>query len=163
MLTGCPTFNLLVEEIVQEQKDLEKLWKKLKQFVVEKKYIVVALSKIQENIDNVSESDDNTLTLPNYGYTIIDVKNKYDSIFIFLRKIWYDPKKDEKCKLYEDDLVKKNPTLKNERNEGTLILGIFANLTISFGRLYQGILIDHCLLHSKLGGGPYTREVRLCH
>ena len=123
MLTGCPTFNLLIEEIVQEQKDIEKLWKKLKQFVVEKKYIVVALSKIQENLYNVSESDDNTLTLSNYGYTIIDVKNKYDSIFIFLRKIWYDPKKDDKCKQYEDELVKKNPTLKNERNEGTLILG----------------------------------------
>ena len=87
MLTGCPTFNLLIEEIVQEQKDLEKLWKKLKQFVVDKKYIVVALSKIQENIDNVSESDDNTLTLPNYGYTIIDVKNKYDSIFIFFNTL----------------------------------------------------------------------------
>ncbi len=135
MLTGCPTFNLLIEEIVQEQKDLEKLWKKLKQFVVEKKYIVVALSKIQENIDNVSESDDNSLTLPNYGYTILDIKNKNDSTFIFLRKIWYDPKKDEKCKLYEDDLVKKNPMLKNERNEGTLILGI-RFIYRRIGRLY---------------------------
>lgn len=123
MLTGCPTFNLLIEEMILEPKDLDKLWRKLKQFVIEKKYIVVALSKIQENMDNNSESDDNTLTLPNYGYTILDVKNKFDSTFIFLRKIWYDPKKDEKCKAYEDDLVKKNPTLKNERNEGTLILG----------------------------------------
>ena len=67
---------------------MEKLLKKLKQFVFENKYIFVVLSKIQENLDNLSESGDFSLRLPNYGYTNIDIKNKYDSIFIFLRKIW---------------------------------------------------------------------------
>ena len=110
----------------------------------------------------MSESDDNTLTLPNYGYTIIDVKNKYESIFIFLRKIWYDPKKDDKCKLYEDDLVKKNPTLKNERNEGTLILGK-GQLLSSFGRFYQRIQLDNCLLHTELGRSENQRKICLCN
>ena len=52
---------------------------------------MVALSKLSENemgIDqDQSEVEDDMLTLPNYGYTILDVKNKYKENFIVLRKI----------------------------------------------------------------------------
>ncbi len=75
------------------------------------------------NIDqDASEIDDDMLTLPNYGYTILDVKNKYKDNFIVLRKIWYDQKKEDKCRIYEEELVKENPILGGEIYDGLLIL-----------------------------------------
>ena len=101
LLTGCPTFHISIEDLFRNE-GADSCLKKLKQFVVDKKYIVVALSKLSENemgIDqDQSEVEDDMLTLPNYGYTILDVKNKYKENFIVLRKIWYDQKKEEKCK-----------------------------------------------------------------
>jgi hypothetical protein len=124
MLTGCPTFNFLIDELIQDAK-FDKLCRFLKQYVIEKKFIVVALSKYVENNDvNNSDFDDNMLTLPNYGYTVLDVKSKHDNWFIYLRKVWYDPKKEEKCKQYLDELTAKFPSLKSEINEGILILSL---------------------------------------
>jgi hypothetical protein len=67
--------------------------------------------------------DDDMLTIPNFGYTIPDAKNKYKDNLIFLRKVWYDGKKEEKIKKYEESFLKANPMLDKEMNEGTLILG----------------------------------------
>jgi len=123
ILTGCPTFHINIDEL-NKNEGADSCLKKLKTFVVDKKYIVVALSKLSENELNLDQSDvdDDMLTLPNYGYTILDVKNKYKENFIVLRKIWYDQKKEEKCKEYEKILVQNNPILGGELYEGLLIL-----------------------------------------
>jgi len=84
------------------------------------------------NIDpDQSEVDDDMLTLPNYGYTILDVKNKYKENFIVLRKIWYDQKKEEKCKEYEKILLQNNPILGGELYDGLLILSKYNYISYS--------------------------------
>jgi hypothetical protein len=126
VLTGCPTFYLNIEDQLKAE-GTEGCLKKIKQLVVDKKYIVVAMSKsldIDLQNDNASEIDDDMMTVPNFGYTILDIKNKYKDNLIILRKVWYDQKKEEKIKKYEETLEKANPLLKGDINEGTLIMSI---------------------------------------
>lgn len=140
LLTGCPTVYLDLKEMVKFE-GAENLLKKIKQFVVDKKYLCVAISKSEgefmnnnnananansnNNNNNNEEFDDNNLTVPNFGYTILDVKSKYKDDLIILRKVWYDQKKEERIKKYEEDLLKSNPSHKTDMNEGTLVLSIF--------------------------------------
>lgn len=124
MLTGCPTLFLNLEEMIKSEGQ-ESCLKKIKNFVTDKKYLTVAVSKIVDVDpvnDNASEIDDDMLTIPNFGYTILDVKNKMRDNLIVLRKVWYDGKKEEKVKRYEEEFIKANPLLEREINEGTLIL-----------------------------------------
>ena len=132
LLTGCPTVYLDLKEMVKFEGP-ENLLKKIKQFVVDKKYLCVAISKSETeftgnnnaNNANYEEFDDNSLTVPNFGYTILDVKSKYKDDLVILRKVWYDQKKEEKIKKYEEDLLKSNPSHKTDMNEGTLVLSKF--------------------------------------
>jgi hypothetical protein len=123
LLTGCPTVYINLEELVKSE-GYENCLKKIKQFI-DKKYITVAISKsidIDLNNENMSEYDDEMLTISNFGYTILDIKPKFKDNLIILRKVWYDQKKEEKIKKYEEMLEKENPMLRGELNEGTLIL-----------------------------------------
>jgi len=135
LLTGCPTVYLDLKEMVKFEGE-ENLLKKIKQFVVDKKYLCVAISKSEDingnnNIDNSGNNynneneeayNENNLTVPNFGYTILDVKSKYKDDIIILRKVWYDQKKEEKIKSYEEELLRGNPSHKTDINEGTLVL-----------------------------------------
>ena len=127
VLTGCPTLFFSIEDELRFN-DKEKLIKQLKNFVVDKKYLTVAISKIvyvegDENNNNNEILEDDMLTIPNFGYTIIDVKNKYKDNFITLRKVWYDGSKDKAVQAYEENFIKEYPYIENEINlGGTLIL-----------------------------------------
>jgi calpain-15 len=124
ILTGCPTLYINLEELIKTE-GLDGCLKKIKQFVIDKKYLTVAVSKLVEIDPNENASefdDDNMLTIPNFGYTILDVKSKMRDNLIVLRKVWYDGKKEEKVKKYEEAFLKANPLLEREMNEGTLIL-----------------------------------------
>jgi hypothetical protein len=150
LLTGCPTVYLDLKEMVKFEGE-ENLLKKIKQFVVDKKYLSVAVSKseaefINNNVNvnnannNNEEFDDNSLTVPNFGYTILDVKSKYKDDLIILRKVWYDQKKEEKIKKYEEDLLKSNPSHKTDMNEGTLVLSKFFVLRLFIKKLIYIII-----------------------
>jgi len=131
LLTGCPTVYLDLKEMVKFEGP-ENLLKKIKQFVVDKKYLSVAISKSEGemigNNEGIQESDENSLAVPNFGYTILDVRSKYKDDLIILRKVWYDQKKEERIKKYEEDLLRSNPSHKTDINEGTLVISKF-NLT----------------------------------
>lgn len=119
MLTGCPSFHINLEDLLKND-GYEHCIKSLKSFVYEKKYLVVALSKSLENEMNQEQEEDDMLTIPNYGYTVLDVKDKHSDNLIYLRKIWYDEKKEEKIKQYQNALKEANPKL--EINEALLVL-----------------------------------------
>lgn len=148
LLTGCPTVYLDLKEMVKFEGP-ENLLKKIKQFVVDKKYLCVAISKSESefindgnvnnnlNENNNEEFDDNSLTVPNFGYTILDVKAKYKDDLIILRKVWYDQKKEEKIKKYEEDLLRSNPSHKTDMNEGTLVLSNFFIYKNFFQKKFQ--------------------------
>ena len=126
VLTGCPTLFFSIDDELRFN-DKEHLIKKLKNYVVDKKYLTVAISKIvyvegDENNNTNENIENDMLTIPNFGYTIIDVKNKYKENLIILRKVWYDGTKDQAVQAYEENFVKENPYIENELNLGTLIL-----------------------------------------
>ena len=90
-LTGCPSFSYNLENLQSEEK--KDIFNKIKNFVLEKKYLVVAISKMNDldsNNNNEENEDDTSLTVPNYGYTIIDIKMKYKPNLIVLRRVWFD-------------------------------------------------------------------------
>lgn len=119
LLTGCPTFHLNLDELVKTDGH-EICLKRLKTFVSEKKYLVVALSKPNESELGNDEAEDDMLTIGNYGYTVLDIKNNHSDYLVTLRKIWFDQKKEENIRLYEEELKKNFPML--ETNEGQLTL-----------------------------------------
>lgn len=122
MLTGCPTLYLNLEDLVKFEGQ-ENCLNKIKNYVLDKKYIVVAIAKtnLNEQQENDSEYEDENLTISNFGYTVLDLKTKFND-FIVLRKVWYDQKKEEKIQKYQEELKDRNPALASEINEGTLIL-----------------------------------------
>ena len=126
ILTGCPTLYFNIEDLLKTE-DKDTLIKRLKQNVVDKKYLTVAISKMgdgdqMEDPNNTNPAEDDMLTIPNFGYTIIDVKTKYKENLIVLRKVWYDGTKEKAIQQYEENFLKENPMLENETSVGTLIL-----------------------------------------
>lgn len=134
LLTGCPTLYMNLEDMIRTE-NIESCMKKIKQYVVDKKYIVVAISKSSDielgGSNEEDEIDDDMMTVPNFGYTILDVKSKFKDNLVVLRKVWYDQNKEEKIKRYEEALEKANPILRSEMNEGTLMLCKINDIIIS--------------------------------
>ena len=108
-LTGCPTIFSNIDE------NNDDFFNKLKEYI-DKNYIVVAMSKI--NNDNQNQN----LTISNFGYTILDVKNKYKPNLVVLRKIWYDEKTEKNIESYNNKLFNQYPSLINEINDNILLL-----------------------------------------
>ena len=134
-LTGCPSFSYNIENIQGEEK--KELFNKIKNYVIEKKYLVIALSKMPEIDNNNMEEqneDDNSLTVPNFGYTIIDVKTKFRPNLIVLRKVWYDEKKEANIENYLNSLINDYPSIISEINDSNLIL-TFKDFLKEFGSL----------------------------
>lgn len=123
LMTGCPSFHINLDDLMRNDSN-ENCIKTIKSYVFEKKYLVVAMSKSNENeAENEAEGvndNDESITLPNYGYTILDVKDKNYENIVYLRKIWYDERKEEKIKLYQKTLKDRYP--KAELNEAQLVM-----------------------------------------
>ena len=125
-LTGCPSFSYNLENLQNEEK--KEIFNKIKNFVIDKKYLVVAISKMPDlennNMENNNEEneDDTGLTVPNFGYTIIDVRTKYKPNLIVLRKVWFDEKRENNIDNYINNLINEYPSMMNEFNDNTLVL-----------------------------------------
>ena len=120
-LTGCPSFIYNLENLKNEEK--KDIFNKIRNFVVDKKYLVVAISKMTDMENNNEENEeDGSLTVPNFGYTIIDVKTKYKPNLIILRKVWYDERKENNIENYLNNLVNEYPSMGNEINDSVLAL-----------------------------------------
>ena len=125
-LTGCPSFSYSLENLQPEEK--KDIFNKIKNFVIEKKYLVVAISKMPDlennNLENNNEENEEEtgLTIPNFGYTIIDVKTKYKPNLIVLRKVWFDEKRENNVDNYINNLISEYPSLMNEYNDNLLFL-----------------------------------------
>ena len=122
-LTGCPSFSYNLENLQNEEK--KDIFNKIKNFVLEKKYLVVAISKMNDldsNNNNEENEDDTSLTVPNYGYTIIDIKMKYKPNLIVLRRVWFDEKRENNIDNYINNLINEYPSLVNEFNDNVLVL-----------------------------------------
>ena len=122
-LTGCPSFSYNLENLQSEEK--KDIFNKIKNFVLEKKYLVVAISKMNDldsNNNNEENEDDTSLTVPNYGYTIIDIKMKYKPNLIVLRRVWFDEKRENNIDNYINNLINEYPALVNEFNDNVLVL-----------------------------------------
>ncbi len=149
ILTGCPTLYFSIEdELKNENKD--KLIKKLKNYVCDKKYLTVAVSKMIDYDNNNNNEDiieDHMLTIPNFGYTIIDVKNKFQENLIVLRKVWYDGNKEKIVQEYEESLEKGNYLISNELSAGTLILKFddflkeFSSFAVCYAKNWEEVRI----------------------
>ena len=145
-LTGCPSFSYNIENVQNEEK--KELFNKIKNYVLEKKYLVIAISKMPEidnnNIDDQND-DDNTLTVPNFGYTIIDVKTKFKPNLIVLRKVWYDEKKETNIENYLNNLYNDYPSIMNEVNDSTIALTFkeflkeFSSLAVCFTKNWEEV------------------------
>ena len=145
-LTGCPSFSYNIENIQGEEK--KEMFNKIKDYVIDKKYLVIAVSKMPEIDNNNMEEpneDDTSLTVPNFGYTIIDVKTKYRPNLIVLRKVWYDEKKEANIENYLNNLINDYPSLMGEVNDSTLILTFkeflkeFSSLAVCFTKNWEEV------------------------
>jgi len=144
-LTGCPSFLYNLENICGEEK--KEMFNKIKSYVIEKKYLVVAISKMNELENNNEEEkeDDTSLTIPNFGYTIIDIKTKYKPNLIVMRKVWFDEKKEANIENYLSNLVNEYPSMITELNENNLILTYkdflkeFSSLAVCFTKNWEEI------------------------
>lgn len=153
MLTGCPTFYLIIEEMLRNDETKKAFINKLKEYVVDKKYLTIAMSKIieQEQEDETNSS----LTLGNFGYTVLDLKSKGKNTFIYLRKVWFDQKKEEDIQAYEEKLFTQHPSLKNDLTEGMLILELedfireFEALSICYTSNWEEVRIRGKFIQAK--------------
>ena len=144
-LTGCPSFSYNIENVQNEEK--KEIFNKIKNYVIEKKYLVVAISKMPEMDNNMEEQndDDNSLTVPNFGYTIIDIKTKYKPNLIVLRKVWYDEKKEANIENYLNNLINDYPSIIGEVNDTTLLLTFkeflkeFSSLAVCFTKNWEEV------------------------
>ena len=126
-LTGCPSVLINLKENININNDMNEendIFNSIKNFVIDKKYIVVAISKISEYINNNGDNDnlESRLTIPNYGYSIIDIKDKFSPGIIILRKVWYNEKIEKNIDNYTNQILNQYPSLLNELNDNSLIL-----------------------------------------
>ena len=136
ILTGCPTFFYNLEKIVKTKDDLEIFYKNLKEYIYDKKYLVIATSKnLDEENNFIEEDSDNSfdtnkenlkLTIPDFGYTILDIlnleDNDYDHYFIILRRVWLDEEIDINVANYMKKIINDYPPLINKFTENNLLI-----------------------------------------
>ena len=149
LLTGFPTFYFNINELKdkidneeEEEEEGEKLLEKLKYFLKDKNYICQAVRENQEDIDedDMDLNENLFMTLPDYGYTILDIlnlKNNDDERqdILILRKIWFDKDKEEILEKEQENLKNNFNELNNILNE--INIGItYSNFIQEFNTLY---------------------------
>ena len=132
-LTGCPSILINLKDNF-EINEKNEIFERIKNYITVKKYIALAISKLDEekinndnefigqNKNNNNKLYDSKLTIQNYGYSIIDIKDKYKPGIIILRKIWYDEKKEKIIDNYTNQIISHFPTLINDLNDNIIIL-----------------------------------------
>ena len=77
-----------------EINEKNEIFERIKNYIIDKKYIALAISKNNEEernkeneLNDNNKLNDTKLTVPNYGYSIIDIKDKYNpGIIIRIKK-----------------------------------------------------------------------------
>ena len=112
-----------------EINEKNEIFERIKNYIIDKKYIALAISKNNEEernkeneLNDNNKLNDTKLTVPNYGYSIIDIKDKYNPGIIILRKIWYDEKREKLIDNYTNKIINQFLTLINDLNDNTIIL-----------------------------------------
>ena len=122
ILTGCPTVFFSVEDLIRSE-ERNVLFNKLKEYVVDRKFLTVAISRMNFNENNEAiEENENSLTVPNFGYTVVDVKTKYNPNLIVLRKVWFDEKTEQNVENYLTHFMQEYPAVISEITDTTLLL-----------------------------------------
>ena len=163
-LTGCPSFSYNLENLQSEEK--KDIFNKIKNFVIEKKYLVVAISKMPDlennNMENNEENEDDSLAVPNFGYTIIDVKTKYKPNLIVLRKVWFDEKRENNVDNYINNLINEYPAMMNEFNDNILALTFkdflkeFSSLAVCLTKNWEEVHVRGKFV--KIGGDDFVNR-----
>ena len=163
-LTGCPSFSYNLENLQSEEK--KDIFNKIKNFVIEKKYLVVAISKMPDlennNMENNEENEDDSLAVPNFGYTIIDVKTKYKPNLIVLRKVWFDEKRENNVDNYINNLINEYPAMMNEFNDNILALTFkdflkeFSSLAVCLTKNWEEVHVRGKFV--KIGGDDFINR-----
>ena len=126
LLTGCPTFFFVKDEI----NDFDD---KIYDYVKNKNYLVVALKRLDQN--EIQEDDIDSMITPDMGYTILNIENKENRKFILLRNILYSIEQNELIKDYQEKIFKDYPVLKQNSIPGTIILD-YEDFKEEFGNIY---------------------------
>ena len=126
LLTGCPTFFFVKDEI----NDFDD---KIYDYVKNKNYLVVALKRLDQN--EIQEDDIDSMITPDMGYTILNIENKENRKFILLRNILYSIEQNELIKDYQEKIFKDYDILKQNSIPGTIILD-YEDFKEEFGNIY---------------------------
>ena len=106
ILTGCPTISYNISDLIDNKNDFQKFYKKINNYLREKKYLIIA----------ISNETDNYLTTPGIGYTILDIINKNGNILIILRINLFEQKVEKNVKNYMQKINKKYKEVINKYN-----------------------------------------------
>ena len=148
LLTGCPTFCYPIEnENYNDNEYKSDMLKKIKTFVIDKKYLVMA---INNHLAEEEEQNENVkgLTIPGLGYSILDILSIDKHIFLKLRKVWFDQNEqniDKNVQAYHEQYNSIIPELENEITEGKMFLSLedflkeFNELAICYVKSWEEI------------------------
>ena len=141
-LTGCPSFYFLTEELIRN--GIHEFYNKIYDYVINKKYLVMAIKKINEDIDDSNNNNlNNSFIVNDFGYTILDIVDKGSIKFLLLRKVIFQQEKEEIIENYHNQILNKFPDLKNILIPGTIIFSLedfikeFTNINVCYVKNWE--------------------------
>lgn len=153
MLTGCPTFCYPIASLVRDD-DKSELLIKLKDYVIDKKYLAIAMARKSE--ENEEENEETTaLTLPNLGYTVLNLIQKGKETFLTLRKVWFDKAVEDNVLEYHKKYCDLLPGLESELEDGKMMITVddfikeFNVLTVCYTKPWQEIRLRGKFIFGK--------------
>ena len=152
ILTGCPAKAYKISELIHNKNNIQNLYNKINQYLNEKKYLLIAVSK--ENNDDEDDENNGYLTIPGIGYTILDILNKNENIFIVLRINIFDKNIEKNSENYMQKLNKRYYSIidnykgnNNNNKDNILILNIedfikeFKSLIVCYTKKWEEVRI----------------------
>ena len=139
ILTGCPTISFNISDLTNNKSDIDNLYNIINDYLNEKNYLIIA----------ISNKNYNNLTMPDMGYTILDIVNQNKNIFIVLRINIFDKKIEKNNDIYKKKIIKKYPSLIEEYNDDNSILIFtiddflkeFKNIVVCYTKKWEDIRI----------------------
>ncbi len=126
ILTGCPTILYNISNYTNNKNNIINFFNKLYEYIIEKNYLTIA----------ISNETDNYLTLPEIGYTITDIINKNETIFVVLRINLFNKKNVKNIDDYIKKINKKYPGITNEyNNDDDLLILLIEDFLNEFKRV----------------------------
>ena len=123
LLTGCPTFYFLIEDLVRDD-DKTNLFNKLNEYVKMNNYLVMAVRSLKDEEEENNNNDDVFISTPNFGYTILDIVITKNVPFIILRRVWYNQEKDEAVSSILETLKANYPELQEILSNGKMAINL---------------------------------------